>query len=113
VRLLDPFQSAPRVHTNHPLHEEITRWASHVGEQTSKSRLESIASHAIDATCCSPAMIAGWFGFDDREGSHHTRFIADTGVSPETTVLAIIDPAERTLSLRRGGKAARLESVKL
>ncbi len=113
VRLLDPFQSAPRVHTNHPLHEEIVRWAAPEVENTSKIRLESIASHAIDATCCSPAMIAGWFGLGERDQSRHTRFIADTGVSPDTTVLTIIDPAAKTLHLRRGGTPARLETVKL
>jgi hypothetical protein len=112
VRLLDPFQSAPRVHTNHPLHEDIARQAAHVGETTSKARLESIASHAIDATCVTPAVIAGWFGLE-RDASHHTRFIADTGVSPDTTVLAIVDPGAKTMHLRRGGAAGRLESVKL
>lgn len=113
VRLLDPFQSAPRVHTNHPLHEDIARYAVTAGENTSKARLESIASLAIDASCASPGAIAGWFGLGEKDGSRHTRFIADTGVSPDTTVLAIIDPADRSLHLRRGGSAARLESVRL
>lgn len=113
VRLLDPFQSAPRVHTNHPLHEEILRFTAPVGETTSKARLEAIASHAIDATCCNPMTIASWFGLGERDSAELGRFTSTTGVAPQTTVLAIIDPAEKTLHLRRGGGAGRLESVKL
>ncbi len=113
VRLLDPFQSAPRVHTNHPLHEEILKWSAPVGEMSSKARLESIASHAIDAACCNPQTIAAWFGLGERDNGEQARFTSATGISPQTTVLAIIDPTERTMHLRRGGSAGRLESVKL
>jgi hypothetical protein len=113
VRLLDPFQSAPRVHTNHPLHEEITRWSVRLGEATSKSRLEEIASLAIDAACCTPSTICSWFGLEDRDSSVHSKLMAETGINPQTTVLAIIDPAAKTMHLRRGGNSARLESVRL
>jgi len=113
VRLLDPFQSAPRVHTNHPLHEEIVRWSAHQGEQASKTRLEVIASLAIDAACCTPATICSWFGLEDREGSAASRLTIDTGINPLTTVLVIIDPASKTMHLRRGGNSAQLESIKL
>ncbi len=114
VRLLDPFQSSPRVHTNHALHEDIAAWTSPVGEPTSKARLESIASHAIDATACSPSTIASWFGLDQRSGMERpTRFMTQTGVSPDTTVLMIIDPAAKSLHLRRGASSASLDSVRL
>jgi hypothetical protein len=112
VRLLDPFQSSPRVHTNHPLHEDILRFTAPVGEATSKARLEAIASLAIDAACVSPMTIASWFGLGAQETGQPQRMAA-AGIFPQTTVLTIIDPAERMLYLRRGGGAMQLESVRL
>jgi hypothetical protein len=114
VRLLDPFQSSPRVHTNHPLHEEIVQFSAQVSDLSSKTRLESIASHAIDAISCSPAAIAGWFGLDERDTSQRpTRYMNETGISAETTILMIIDPGAKAIHLRRGGSSSKLETVRL
>lgn len=102
VRLPDPWPQSPRVHCNRAMAEEVLAVSGRVGDATSKSRLEQIAALAVDARACTPREIAGWFRL--RPGSEPKPGTARVdGIQPESTVLMICDPAQKTIHLQRGG----------
>ncbi len=112
--LPDPFVSAPRVHTNHPLDESMMRWAAEIRDPSSRLRLVGVAQRAIDARGLAPNALANWFGLGVRDdASDSIRLQAAEGINPETTVLALMDPSTRTLHLKRGGNPSKLEAITL
>jgi hypothetical protein len=116
VRLPDPQPRSPRVHTNHPLNDEVLRWAAPVGDPTSHVRLNHLARQAVDAIALPPLQIAAWFGLG-RDGSSGSGIGAQQpqveGMPPETTVLTLLDPVGKGLHIRRGGSPAALELITL
>ncbi len=113
ARLDDPYHSAPRVHTNHPLHSDIIKHSALVNDATSKARLERVAGLAVDASGATPNAIAGWFGLEGKGDRPSARLIADPNPTPEVTVLFMADPAAKAIHVRRGGTSAKLETVRL
>lgn len=112
--LFDPHPTSPRVHTNHPLDEAMAKVSSPAVDPTSRGRLAAMAQKAIEPSSLGPDAIAPWFGLGGRGGTEAVRQLAQVeGASPETTVLAILDPGARTLHLRRGGSSAGLEAIAL
>jgi hypothetical protein len=111
--LHDPVPTSPRVHTNHALDGEVMRWGARHGDSSSKDRLGFLAGRVVEARSCDPNFIASWFGMGRSvaSGSDHTVQPGNTGISPETTVLMIMDPGRKVLHVRRGGSPARLESM--
>ncbi|MCK6490668.1 MAG: C45 family peptidase [Planctomycetes bacterium] len=116
VRLPDPQPRSPRVHTNHPLNDEVLRWAAPVGDPTSHVRLNHLARQAVDAIALPPLQVAAWFGLG-RDGSSGSGIGAQQpqveGMPPETTVLTLLDPVGKGLHIRRGGSPAALELITL
>lgn len=110
ARLADPQPQAPRVHTNHALDEGILQWSAGVGDFTSLARLAHLARLAVDADGLKPQAIQTWFGFP--AGASPAPLPAE-GMDTTCTVLLIADPAARTLMLRRGDRATRLEAMDL
>jgi hypothetical protein len=114
VRLPDPWPQSPRVHCNQPLADEIRLVASRYDEPTSRSRLERIAAMAIEARSCTPAELLSWFRMNPR--SHTTGEVGTAkidGITPDSTVLMICDPAQRTVHIQRGGNAQGIGSASL
>jgi hypothetical protein len=112
--LQDPMVVSPRVHTNHPLDGEVMRWAGRSADSTSKDRLAHLASRAVAARGCDPQTITSWFGMQRSAGlGSELPPHASNGLSPETTVLLIMDPTTKTMHVKRGGTPARMESLQL
>ena len=111
--LNDPVLTSPRVHTNHALDGEIMRWGSRYGDSSSKDRLAFLAGRAVEARACDPDFISTWFGIGRSVAmaSDSNLQQGNTGLSPDTTVLMIMDPGRKALHVRRGGSPARLESM--
>lgn len=114
AKLQDPVPMSPRVHTNHALDGEVMRWGSRSGDATSKDRLTYLAGRVVDARSCDPTFISTWFGMarSIEHSSDSPRQGLD-GLAPDTTVLVIMDPARKTMHLKRGGSPARMESIQL
>ena len=111
--LADPNPKSPRVHTTHPVNVNILRWSAATGDGTSKGRLAHLASKVIEARDLTPAQCAGWFGLGTEDGPNGQRAHLPEGVDPRTTVLTQIDPHTRTLTFKRGGSPAPVESIQL
>lgn len=114
VRLPDPWPQSPRVHCNQPLAEEIRLVASRHGEPTSKARLERIASLAVEARSCAPLELSTWFRMTPRSSAAADPGTAKIdGISPDSTVLMICDPAQKTVHIQRGGSTQGIGSATL
>lgn len=114
VRLPDPWPQSPRVHCNRPLAEEVRLVAARQDEPTSRARLERIAAMAVEARSCSPAELLSWFRMTPRSGAQADPGTAKVdGITPDSTVLMICDPAQRTVHVQRGGNAQGMGSATL
>jgi len=115
VLLPDPWPHSPRVHCNQALSEDVVLMSARQNEPTSKSRLERIAALAIEARSCTPGEMAQWF----RLGRRSNTVSADPGtanidgITPDSTVLMICDPAQKTAHVQRGGSAQGMGSATL
>ncbi len=109
----DPNPQSPRVHTTHPVNVNILRWSAATGDGTSKGRLAHLASKAIEARGLTTSQCTAWFGLGTEDGPNGQRAYLPEGVDPRTTVLTQIDPRSRTLTLKRGGTPAPVESIQL
>ena len=115
ARLNDPLPLSPRVHTNHALDGEVMRWLARTGDPLSKDRLAFMAGRVINARACDPQVVSTWFGMmktSEAYRDEQRQAPADL-LSPETTVLLIMDPGKKTMHLKRGGTPARMESIQL
>lgn len=110
VRLPDPQPLAPRVHTNHALDDSILQWSAGVGDFTSPARLSHLARLAVDAAGLKPQLVQEWFGLPAGAGPAP---LPAEGMDSTCTVLVLADPGTRSLMLRRGDRAARLEALEL
>lgn len=111
--LPDPNQTVVRVHTNHPLAEDL-KPVTH-DDPFSRVRLEQVASAAVRARQIEPPHVTTWFGLDN-ESSHGGSLGVDTTArrkrglvaNPDGCITVIIDPAQRCVYLRKG-RGAPLE----
>ena len=110
IRLPEPWPQSPRVHCNQPLSEEVRLMAGRFRESTSKARLERIAALAVEARACSPSEIAGWFRLSRRTSGGTAKV---DGITADSTVLMICDPAQKTVHVQRGGSAQGMGSATL
>jgi hypothetical protein len=113
VRLPDPWLQSPRVHCNQPLSEEVLLVGAKTGELTSKSRLKRIAALAVEARACSPSELAQWFRLSRRSSDGDPGTAKVDGITPDSTVLMICDPAQKTAYVQRGGSAQGMGSASL
>jgi len=111
VRLSDPMPNAPRVHTNHPLSEVLIPAAGSI-DNTSKMRLEQIASQVVAVNGVTPIVMEKWFGFD-QDTLTSRKIEADSERVPISLVLMVLDPQARELHIRRSGLPSSLETIKL
>lgn len=106
ARLPDPWPQAPRVHCNQPLAERVMSVAGQPGDATSPARLQRIAAAAVTARAASPRDVAVWFRMaESADGPREAGSAQADGITPESTVLMICDPAQRTVHLKRGTAA--------
>lgn len=115
AKLLDHVPLSPRVHTNQALDGEVMRWVARTGDPLSKERLAYLAGRAVEARTCDPTTIATWFGMSRTiEGASDSSSRKPSELlSPDTTMLLIMDPGKKTMHLKRGGSPARMESIQL
>ena len=91
------------------------RWLARTGDPLSKDRLAFMAGRVINARACDPQVVSTWFGMmktSEAYRDEQRQAPADL-LSPETTVLLIMDPGKKTMHLKRGGTPARMESIQL
>ena len=112
--LPDAMKNAPRVHTNHPLAAELESLT--LIDAFSRVRLENIAGQAVRASNVDPAAALDWFGLAPGTANHAAASGGTTErrrrgsvANPDACVTLVLDPAERSLHVRRG-RAAGLES---
>ena len=113
IRLPDPWPQSPRVHCNQALSEEVLLMTGRTSEVTSKSRLERIAALAVEARACTPTELAGWFRLTRRTSSGDPGTAKVDGITADSTVLMICDPAQKTVHVQRGGSAQGMGSATL
>lgn len=114
VRLPDPWPQSPRAHCNQPLSDEVRLVVARQDEPTSKARLERIAAMAIEARSCSPSELLGWFRMTPRSSAQADPGTAKVdGITPDSTVLMICDPAQKTVHIQRGGNSQGIGSATL
>ena len=111
-RLRDQRPEAPRVHTDHPLADEVVASGAVVADAQSRSRLGRIAQFAVNAQAVRPVDIAACFGVvpvpgEGERADFTPRSVAllrdEHGVTaPDAVVFAVIDPRRKELHVRRG-----------
>ncbi|MBA3684753.1 MAG: hypothetical protein H0W72_05870 [Planctomycetes bacterium] len=113
VRLPDQLKSAPRVHTNSALAEEIKTVT--VSDNGSRTRLETIAGKAVRATAVEPEALLSWFGLGGTESLRsgamdpHNRTTQIT-LNPESVIVVALEPGTRRFQVRRGNARGGFES---
>ena len=115
TRLVDPLAAAPRVHTNHPLDEQLIPTVVLV-DATSKSRLEDAANLAVGSTGTTPHTIGEWFGLTREPGSTRialARTDAEGEHSTDAVVVIVLCPGAGEVHLRRSGMPGRMETIRL
>jgi isopenicillin-N N-acyltransferase-like protein len=115
ARLQDPLPTCPRVHTNHALDHEVMRWLSLTNDPLSQDRLAFVAARVVNARSADPHTVSTWFGMMKTIETYKedSRQPPPDLLSPDTTVLLIMDPCKKTMHLKRGGIPARMESIQL
>jgi hypothetical protein len=112
LRLPDPWPQSPRVHCNQAVSDEVLAVSGRPVEISSKSRLERIASLAVDARACTPTEIAGWFRLVP-SSEPPAPVDPQANLAPESTVLLMCDPGQHTIHLVRGGTSQGVGSATL
>jgi len=123
ARLSDPLPTTPRVHTNHPLADEIVASGTVLVDPVSKSRLGRVAGFAIGQVSVRPSDIVGCFGVLPTAGSadshdftpRSSKLLRDEDgiTAPDSVVFVVMDPRHKQLHVRRGFANRPLEIARL
>lgn len=111
ARLGDPDPGMPRVHTNHPIADEILPCVSLV-DDSSRERLGRIARRAVADHGITPAAITEWFGLDNSGAGDDDSDLLPQGI-PDAGVVAIADPLAGRMWIRTGDSGGSLAEVPL
>lgn len=112
ARLGDPDPAMPRVHTNHPIADEILPCVPLVDDD-SRERLGRIARQAVAGRDIAPGTIAEWFGLDEAHaGDEDGDDLLPQGI-PDAGVVSVADPAAGRLWLRTSGARATTTEIAL
>jgi hypothetical protein len=111
ARLGDPDPGMPRVHTNHPIADEILPCVSLV-DDSSRERLGRIARRAVADHGITPSAIAEWFGLDEGKGEEDDDDLMPQGI-PDAGVVAVADPGGGRMWLRTSDSRGAMAEVAL
>lgn len=111
ARLGDPDPSMPRIHTNHPIADEIVPCVS-LMEDDSRDRLGRLARQAVANQAIDLHAIAAWFGIDDMPNDEDGEDLQPQGIS-DARVLVVADPQKKCLWVRLGEGRGGLGEVRL
>jgi hypothetical protein len=111
AQLGDPDPSMPRVHTNHPISDEVLPCVTLV-DDNSRERLGRLARSAVANKAVVLHAIAEWFGIDDSPVDDDLDDLLPQGI-PDAGVLTVMDPASRRMWVRTGSGRGNLGEVHL
>lgn len=112
ARLGDPDPAMPRIHTNHPIADEILPCVS-LMDDDSRERLGRIARRAVADRAIRPGTIAEWFGLDGNVASTEDGDdLLPQGI-PEAGVVSVVDPVSGKMWLRTQDSAGGMAEVGL